>query len=114
MKVLRVGVLAFVIMSTVHCSSSEVSRSLGARCETRDECDERCVRGDDYPEGLCTTSCESDGDCPITAHCIDEEGGICLYFCALDVDCEFLGVGWSCREKDSRENDQEVLVCLGD
>ncbi|MCP4445940.1 MAG: hypothetical protein GY811_11430 [Myxococcales bacterium] len=91
-----------------------MSRSLGAQCESRDDCDERCLRGDDYPDGMCTTSCESDRDCPLAARCIDEEGGVCMYSCGDAADCEFLGSGWDCKDKDAREDGAlEVEVCFG-
>ena len=94
--------------------SSDVSRSLGAQCEDRSDCDERCLRGNDYPDGMCTTSCERDRDCPTTAHCVDEEGGVCLYSCRELRDCEFLGRDWECKDKDAREADvEEVKVCFG-
>ena len=97
------------------CSSSEVSRTLGAQCETRDECAERCETGTDYPDGICTTACVNDSDCPNSARCVDKEGGICLFACEVDIDCEFMGAGWFCEAKDLHENsEEEVLVCIGD
>lgn len=97
------------------CTSSEVSRTLGARCESKSDCDDRCLSGPDYPGGMCTLTCEDDGDCPGSARCIDEEGGVCLYDCEIDPDCEFLGVGWECKQRKLREDDQrEALVCRGD
>lgn len=111
---LRFGVWAALMVFGLGCSSSDVSRSLGAQCETRDDCDERCLRGDDYPDGMCTTACETDRDCPAEARCVDEEGGVCLYGCAVEEDCDFLGAGWACTDKDAREDGQEeVAVCFG-
>ncbi len=111
---LRFGTFTVLLIWGLSCSSSDVSRSLGAQCESRDDCDERCLRGDDYPDGMCTTSCETDLDCPLEALCIDEEGGVCVYSCAVDKDCEFLGAGWDCKEKDAREDElEEVNVCIG-
>ena len=96
------------------CGSSEVSRSLGAQCNQKSDCDDRCLQGEDYPQGMCTTTCERDRDCPGDSRCVDEEGGVCLYSCTAQVDCEFLGVGWECKEIDSREQDDvEVMVCRG-
>jgi hypothetical protein len=112
---LRNGFAAALILLLPACASSDVSRSLGAQCESRSECAERCETGLDYPDGICTTACESDGDCPDSARCVDKEGGICLFACEVDPDCEFLGTGWTCKNKDRRENTQEeVLVCIGD
>jgi len=107
----RIGVLALLIS----CSSSDVSRRLGAQCDTRDDCEERCERGGEYPDGFCTTACETDNDCDPSARCVDKEGGICLYGCEATPDCDFLGTGWSCDTEDLRENsDMEVLICIGD
>lgn len=112
---LRLGVLAVLLACAPGCSSSDVSRSLGAQCESRSDCDERCLRGVDYPDGLCTTSCETDRDCPGAALCIDEEGGVCLYRCEVADDCDFLGTSWDCKLKDARENGiGEVSVCFGE
>ncbi len=111
---LRLGACALLLAFGLSCSSSDVSRSLGAQCDSRSDCDERCLRGEDYPDGMCTTSCETDRDCPGEARCIDEEGGVCLYRCQERVQCEFLGGGWDCTEKSPREDDvEDVLVCFG-
>jgi hypothetical protein len=97
------------------CDSPNVSRTLGAQCDSRTECKERCERGPEYPDGICTVACENDGDCPSSARCVDKEGGICLFACDADPDCEFLGAGWSCDGKDQFEDTQvEVLVCFGE
>jgi hypothetical protein len=103
-----------LIIGLVGCgSNSEVSRELGARCDSVDECDERCLSPVDYPGGFCTTACEGDDDCPNGASCADVEGGVCLFACETGADCEFLGDGWSCETEDARLGDEEVLVCLG-
>ena len=114
LSLLKYGLVALAIALVPSCTSSEVSRSLGAQCESRDDCEERCESGTDYPDGICTTACENDGDCSESARCVDQEGGICLFACELEADCEFLGAGWTCKNKDRHENTQEeVLVCLG-
>jgi hypothetical protein len=94
--------------------SSEVSRELGARCDAKEECAERCLPpGAEFPGGLCTRSCLADADCPAGAACADEEGGVCLFVCVVDGDCAFLGGGWRCDGKDALPMG-EARVCIGD
>jgi hypothetical protein len=93
--------------------SSDVSRTVGARCDAMDECDERCLPpSDDHPGGFCTVSCLDEGDCPAGTACVDEAGGVCLFACASDRQCEFLGPGWSCESRDHIAGG-EVDVCRG-
>ncbi|MBL4636563.1 MAG: hypothetical protein JKY56_22115 [Kofleriaceae bacterium] len=111
----RLSVALAVLFLLFGCSSSAVSRELGAQCNDNSDCDDRCVSGADYPDGLCTVSCGSDRECPGGARCIDKEGGICLFSCTDTADCEFLGQGWKCKSKDLRSDDQmEVMVCFGE
>jgi len=94
------------------CRDSDVSRAIGARCDSSDECDERCLLpGADYPGGMCTISCDNSGDCPGGTSCVADEGA-CLFRCGGDADCRFLGDGWVCRERNGRP-DGMVLVCRG-
>lgn len=112
---LSYGLFGALCVLSAGCASPEVSRSLGAQCESRGECAERCERGPEYPDGICTTACETDSDCPSSASCVDEQGGICLFACEVDPDCEFLGTGWSCKGKDRFEdNQEEAFVCFGE
>lgn len=107
--------LCLLVAALAACSSSEVSRELGAQCNDKSECDNRCLSGPEFPDGLCTNSCEKDLDCSSSTACIDKEGGVCLYRCSSAAECEFLGAGWKCDTKDLREFDgQEVSVCIGD
>ena len=95
------------------CNDDAVSRAVGARCDRVDECDDRCLAGPEYPDGFCTVDCTSSGDCPSGA-CVAREGGVCLLTCSDDVDCRFLGMGWTCHEDSRRESpDQMVMVCRG-
>jgi hypothetical protein len=97
------------------CTSSEVSRTLGARCDRSDECDERCLVDDatDWPGGFCTISCDDDRACPGNSRCVAELGGVCLVGCATDDDCRFLGETWGCVQAEARPEGQ-VMVCRGD
>jgi hypothetical protein len=96
------------------CQDSSVSREVGARCDRSAECDDRCLMpGADYPGGFCTTVCTSRAECPDHTTCADREGGVCLFECATDVDCGFLGAGWTCHEADLRGGGIKVMVCRG-
>jgi hypothetical protein len=93
---------------------SEVSRSVGARCDVNDECDGRCLLpGADYPGGFCTLDCDDDADCPGNSACVEEQGNICLFRCDEAPDCEFLGTGWTCQERPAAGTTDQVMVCLG-
>lgn len=107
---MRVFGLAFVIVAACGVSSP-VSRELGARCDDKDECDERCLVGERYPGGLCSLSCIRDDDCPDGSACIEVEGGVCLPGCGIE-ECDYLGEGWSCQPALATSGD-EVMVCLG-
>ena len=97
------------------CGSSDVSRAVGARCDSDSECDERCQSGDDYPGGFCTVSCDRDDDCPSGSQCIARDSGICMLGCRIEAEdgCGFLGVGWRC-ESVAAVSEGEVTVCIGD
>lgn len=105
--------LLIALASVLGCGvSSDVSREVGARCDERSECDDRCLPPDDFPGGFCSTSCETSGDCPSDAACVDTEGGVCLFRCIEDPDCEFLGAGWSCQALPTRADETTmVMVC---
>jgi hypothetical protein len=94
--------------------SSDVSRDVGARCESKDDCNDRCLlpTQTEAPGGFCTLQCVDDGDCPGDASCIDLEGGVCLFSCSDDTGCEFLGAGWACLSRDGRPSGQ-AMVCIG-
>jgi hypothetical protein len=104
--------LAFV--SIAGCNPDDVTRSVGARCESVDECDDRCLGpSTDYPDGFCSVDCTTSGDCP-AGECVDREGGVCLFTCRDADDCRFLGPGWTCLEDSLRGSpDQKVMVCRG-
>lgn len=106
---------ALLCLALTGCVSSDVSRELGARCDDSDECDDRCLTGAQFPDGLCTTTCDDGGDCPGNAACADLAGGVCLFECEDDTHCEFLGDGWRCRVEVEHGGapDEEVTVCVG-
>lgn len=110
---MRNAIVAVFAIGLAACQSSDVSRSLGARCERSDDCDERCLSGGDWPEGFCTIACETDNDCPVDAACLEEEGGVCAFSCSTDSNCAFLGPGYGCKERDARGGAGKRTVCRG-
>lgn len=70
-----------------------------------------CLRGSDYPGGMCSVTCSSSAQCPDYAACIDTEGGVCLVRCATNNDCP---VGWKCKNKDREGAPGKTTVCEGD
>lgn len=107
--------IAILVLALSGCQSSDVSRSLGARCDLTAECDDRCLPPSaSWPGGFCTLTCDSDADCPTGAACIDEEGGVCAFTCSTDPGCAFLGADYRCLDFD-RHGDvgNRVAVCRG-
>ena len=105
------GIGALLVLAG--CQSADVSRTLGARCTTASECDERCLPPDSaFPDGFCTVDCTRSVDCPDDAVCADREGGVCLFTCNFDEDCRFLGLGWTCKDTDTLDGGKEN-VCRG-
>ena len=95
------------------CQSSDVSRSVGAECDTSAECDVKCLGPDtSWPDGFCTVLCDDDTGCPENTRCIEEDGGICAFQCAGDLDCAFLGT-YLCEQEDSHGGGAKVMVCRG-
>jgi hypothetical protein len=108
--------LAAVLVIAGCSVDSPVSRTLGARCDGADECEDRCLSApaNSFPGGFCSTSCEASGDCQDDASCVDLVGGVCLFECADEAACAFLGAGWHCAGVPSREEPaQRVSVCIG-
>jgi len=108
--------LAFLALAVglAACSvSSDVSRELGARCDSHDECAELCLGAPEFPGGYCTVSCTERNDCPGGAACVDIDQGVCLQECEETSDCAFLGSGWVCAEQAALP-DGVVKVCVGE
>lgn len=113
---MRLTAILLFLVGTASCSSSDVSRELGARCDFSSECDERCLEPSaNWPGGFCTISCDSDSDCPDGSACIDESGtGVCAFRCAGDPSCGFLGDGYTCQERDGHAaGSAKVNACRG-
>ena len=96
-------------------SGADVTREVGARCDTAAECDDRCLPPSaQAPGGFCSTTCADAGDCPGDTTCVDRDAGICLFTCFADADCRFLGEGWGCRElRRAEDPTRPVKACLG-
>lgn len=102
-----------LVMLVCACNaSSDVSRQLGARCDNHDQCDGLCLTGPTYPDGLCSLNCNTSSDCPGGAACVDTAQGVCLFTCSDNLECEFLGAGWTCAVSPQLP-DGQVNVCIG-
>jgi hypothetical protein len=111
---MRSAMIAVVGVWLVACQQGEVSRQVGARCDSSLECDQRCLPGDvDYPGGFCTIACNTRNECPNGTTCADRDGGVCLFECAQNADCMFLGPDWGCGSADLRGGGIKVMVCRG-
>ncbi len=113
---MRTALVAMIaLFGAAGCQSEDVSRELGARCATSRDCDDRCLPpGQDYPDGFCTLTCNTTNECPMSASCAEREGGVCLFDCAVDADCAFLGAAWTCKDTDARGAEGNLKVCRGD
>ena len=106
--------VAALLLAVAACQSSDVSRAVGARCDTNTECDEKCLApSGEWPGGFCTVLCDTNADCPEGTLCIEQDGGVCAFSCAGDVNCAFLGDGYTCKERDSHGGGTKVMVCRG-
>ncbi len=111
-----VPVLRFALLLLCACSSSDVTRSVGARCDLSSECDDRCLEPSaEWPGGFCTLTCDTDNDCPDDAACVDEGGsGICAFTCTASLGCTFLGTGYDCIERPRKYvNGAPAMICRG-
>lgn len=97
------------------CGSDGVAidDEVGATCIDDRDCLERCEVGNDFPGGFCTVTCRDDADCPFDTICSGIRGNICLYDCAIDRDCDFLGRSYVCDPVPDFAG-RSVNVCIGD
>lgn len=112
---MRSAVIAIIAAMLFACQGdTAVTREVGARCDLSSECDERCLTPSaTYPDGFCSISCNSRDECPDTTTCADRDGGVCLFECDENTDCNFLGVGWRCEAAPLRGGTTTVMVCRG-
>lgn len=111
---MRSSILLALLLAA--CGGDGISRTVGARCDVTADCDDRCLGpSGDFPQGFCSVDCSSNDDCPSDTDCVDREGGVCLFVCATDGDCGFLGPGWFCKDDNLRGSpDVRTSVCRGD
>lgn len=107
-----IGALGTLLLAGCGIDRS-VSRQLGARCDDKSECDERCLVGDDFPGGLCSLTCADSAECPDGSVCADLEGGVCLFACDEADACAFLGESWVCSTVDRRGEEGQESACVG-
>ena len=105
--------LLLIGLAGTGCGDGEADlAAVGAECGSDAHCarGSTCMRGGDYPDGMCTIRCSHSGQCPDYAVCADKDGGVCLVTCSVDNECP---VGWECKNRDL-EGAGRALVCLGD
>lgn len=121
MRRLIVPLLLLSVPLLVDCGNDEDDISavgpggtlVGGPCKGHDDCDERCVKGGEWPDGMCTVSCDRDADCPSATACIEDDGGICAITCTVDDHCRDFGSEWKCTDRKRRGHAGEVGVCRG-
>lgn len=107
--------MVLVIAACFGCQNTDVSRSLGARCDLSVECDGKCLPpGANWPGGFCTVACDNNSGCQEDALCVEEAGGVCAFACAETANCAFLGPGYVCKQRDGKGGGTKVMVCRGD
>ena len=90
---------------------------LGETCRDDRDCDRDkvCAEGGDFPDGLCTYTCDNTRDCPGGWSCIDKKGGICLEECSSDRECRSVyGGRWECKDEKFKGGGGRDAVCIGD
>ena len=113
MVCLQLSVLLYIGAVLVGCGGGigNNGSEVGGSCSSAGQCTEQCVTTGDFPEGVCSTACNSDADCAGETHCIDKEGGICLLACTSPSQCR---EGYTCKPVDAKGTSGESVVCIGD
>lgn len=83
-------------------------REVGGECDRHADCNQRCLTGSEFPDGMCTVSCDDDYDCPSDASCVSRRDGVCLLMC--DRDCPG---GYECDSESRRGHGGRTDVCIG-
>jgi len=109
---LLVGVSLFGLVSCGDGGSVGLDGYLvGGSCRDDRDCDERCLRGGDFPGGTCSVNCRDDRDCPSDTYCVDKAGGVCLLACRRDSDCRR---GYDCEDIRRKGGGGRSPVCIDD
>lgn len=113
MKTTSFAIIALLCLALTGCGDivGNDSGFVGGSCRANADCEERCVRNGDFPDGMCTIACDFDEDCPDGSRCIDREDGICALSCDENRDCR---ADYLCRSQDRRGDRGEAQVCVGD
>ena len=109
-------VLAVATILPSGCGVDDVgpmSRLVGGRCVTDNDCIKHCITGTQFPDGYCTVSCAANSDCPGASACVASNGGICLATCQVAADCTDYGPGYRCSRQTSQTPGAEPLACAG-
>jgi hypothetical protein len=107
-------VLTLGVVGLAGCGGDGVGTDgdlVGGACAANADCEDRCLTGADYPEGVCSLSCASDTDCPESTYCIEDGGGVCMLACARPSDCRG---GYTCKGKRNQGHGGDSLVCFKD
>ena len=104
-------ILTALLVAACGHDEGDIDDVVGAACSSDRQCDTRCFIGGDFPGGFCSLSCATDNDCPGDTYCMQEAGGVCMFACPA-FDCQRLGPGWSCHDRD-RLNGGKINVCSG-
>ena len=108
-------IMSLMCLSLMISCSDEVGTAgdlVGGACDVHGDCLERCVRGDAFPDGMCTLNCRDQHDCPLDSVCVENSGGICILLCLDHGDCRH---GYECDNvlsKDPSYDEAKPKVCI--
>jgi len=120
-SLLTVAAALIAITPLTSCGDSRPSGTagndsslVGGPCMENADCDDRlCQPGTRFPDGLCTISCGTSGQCPRASYCGElNTGWVCLVDCATSTDCR---TGYVCEPvtEAGTNGGSSVTVCIG-
>jgi hypothetical protein len=104
-------IVLFFLISACNSDVGLEGDLVGGACRDDRDCARECLRGGDYPDGMCSVYCFDDRDCPAGTACIDKSGGVCALYCDVNADCRR---GYVCDDIKRRGAPGEEWVCFGD